>query len=299
MLTRDKMEGVYALIPTPFTGDGKFDEDAFRENVQKLCSAGVHGIATTGTVGEFHTIPWEDHKRLIKALVEEVKEGVVAIAGCSGVNTGESVRKTKFAEDCGADAVMNVVPFYLTLSKAECIEYFKDLSEACPNIGIVVYNIPETTKVLLDATDYRELAALPNLCGSKEMVPDFCHWLNLVRATNLAHMHVDTLFVPTMMWHGRGVFSGVVCLKPELVLGAYEACKAGNWAKAMDLQFQISEIYNIFFRNLFKSYSEVSAYKALVNLFAFIKGGHPRKPFLPVPEDLQAKARQIIVDKFL
>jgi 4-hydroxy-tetrahydrodipicolinate synthase len=112
------MKGVYVLPPTPFKKDGSFDEENLRENVRKLAEAGVDAVITTGSVGEFHTITWEDHKRLIKALSEATKEnGIKGVAGCSGVNTDEAIKKVKFAEECGADAIMTSAHTMLTSPK--------------------------------------------------------------------------------------------------------------------------------------------------------------------------------------
>ncbi len=298
MLTREKMGGVYALVPTPFTKSGEFDEEAFRENTRRLCEVGIHGIATTGTFGEFHTIPWRDHQRLIKALVDEAKGSIVTIVGCSAVNTDEAIMKVKFAQDCGADAVMNVVPFYQRLTRDESVKYFRDLAEACPDIGIVIYNNPNTTKILIDAEMYRELSEEPNICGSKEIVSDFVHLMKIIKASNLAHMHVDSLFVPMMMWGGKGVFSLTpVLTKPKLVLEAYNACKEKNWEKAMKLQYEINE-FNEFARRLYGDYTWICVSKAIVNAFGFINAGYPRRPFIPVPEDLQEKAKRKLLEKY-
>lgn len=300
MLTREKMEGVYALAPTPFKRNGEFDEEAFRENTRRLCEAGVHGIATTGTFGEFHTIPWPDHQRLIEALVEETRAGVYRVPGCSGNNTEEAIMKTRFAEDVGADAVMNVVPYYQTLTRAECVKYYKDLAEACPNIGIVVYNNPSTTKVLIDAAMYKELQGTENLVGSKEIVSDFGHLMRITRETNLSHMHVDHLFVPMMMWGGRGVFSLTpVLTKPRLVFQAYEAARRKDWENAMRLQEQVNQ----FARDpevsrLLTGYTWICTAKAIVNAFGFIDAGYPRRPFIPVPDEVQARVKEILLAKY-
>ena len=66
MLTRKTMSGVYVLPPTPFDAKRRFDEERMRSNVRRLCEAGVDAVVTTGSVGEFHTIRWEDHKKLIE-----------------------------------------------------------------------------------------------------------------------------------------------------------------------------------------------------------------------------------------
>jgi len=299
VLTRGEMGGVYPLIPTPFTKSGDFKEEAFRENIRRLCDVGVHGIATTGTFGEFHTISWKDHQRLIKALVEEVKGGVVTIAGCSGVNTDEAIMKTKYAQDCGADAVMNVTPYYERLTRDECVKYFKDLAQACPDIGIIVYNNPGTAKITVDADMFKEIATAPNVCGSKEIVSDFGHLLRIIKSTDLAHMHVDSLFVPMMMFGGKGVFSlAPVLTKPKLVLEAYNAAKEKNWEKAMKLQHEINEFNAFCHRAVGGGYTWFCVTKTVVNAFGFVDAGYPRRPFIPVPDDVQAKAKKVILEKY-
>ena len=298
MLTRDNMGGVYALVPTPFTKSGDFDEEAFRENTRRLCDVGVHGIATTGTFGEFHTIPWIDHQRLIKALVEEVKGDVKTVVGCSAENTDEAIKKMKFAEDHGADAVMNVPPYYQRVTNDECVRYFQDIAEACPEIGIVVYNNPHTAKILVNAEMFKQIAEVPTVCGSKEIVRDFSHLMQIVRTTNLVHMHVDSLFVPLMMWGGKGVFSlSPVLTKPKLVLATYEACLRGDWEKAIKLQNEIND-FSAFAWKFFQGYSWICVTKAVVNAFGFINAGYPRRPFIPPPENLQEKAKKALLDEY-
>jgi len=297
MLTREKFKGIFCLMPTPYTKDGKFDEETFRENVRIMCKTGIHGISTTGTVGEFHTLPWEDHKRLIKALVEEIESDVFSVPGCSGVNTQEAIMKTRYAQECGADAVMNVVPFYQKLTNNECIAFYEELAKACPNIGFVVYNNPDTAKVLLGREVFEKLARIPTVCGSKEIVPDFEHWMNITRVPGLSFLHVDLMMVPSMMWGGKGNFSGMACMKPELVLDAYKACLNGDWSRAKELQYKMREHWALV-EPLLKGYSPISQYKCMVNAFGLLKVGPPGKPFIPVPEEAEEKVKKIVRERF-
>ena len=96
-------------------------------------------------------------------LMSIIKGGVVSVVGCSGLNTDRSIMKTKFAEDCGVDAAMNVIPFYTKITRDECIKFWNDLAKACSNIGLIVYNNPETTKFLVDAEILREIAKIPSV----------------------------------------------------------------------------------------------------------------------------------------
>ncbi|MFX0096031.1 MAG: dihydrodipicolinate synthase family protein [Candidatus Hodarchaeota archaeon] len=306
MLTRNEMHGVYVLAPTPFKRSGEFDEASFRENVRRYCEVGVHGIATTGTLGEFHSIPWMDHKRLIQALVEEIKGGVVSVAGCSGINTDEAIMKTRFAQDCGVDAVMNVIPFYTKLTRKECVQYWRDLANECPEVGLIVYNNPITTNFLVDAEIFQEISSIPNICGSKEIIgytplATFSHWLSIAYATDLAYMACDPMLVPTMMWNGKGTFSEYLPLNPTLILETYRACERKDWDNAQKLHFQLVEQRN-YVLNAFEyynpNYNWFCALKAAINAFGFINAGYPHRPYLPLPAKVQERAQKIVFDRY-
>src|SRR5262245_47851403 len=119
MLTRESMQGLYILAITPFDIRGNLDEEAYLENVRKLLALGVDGIVTSGTNGEFHTTTDEERLRIARLVVNETRGQAISVIGASGVNTAESIARSRAAYDVGADAVMNVIPFYHILSKAE------------------------------------------------------------------------------------------------------------------------------------------------------------------------------------
>jgi len=304
MLNRKNMRGFYVLAPTPFTKSGEFDEETFRENVRSLCEQDIQGIATTGTLGEFHTIPWEDHKRLIRALVDEAKGRVATVPGCSGINTDEAIMKTKFAQDAGADAAMNTVPFYTKVTREECVKYYKDVAKACPNIGLVVYNNPETTKFLVDAPLFTELAKIPTLCGSKEIVgytplADFPHWMSIVHATDLAHFCCDPATVVASLYDTKGVTSENFALRPKLFLEVWKACMDKDWEKAKKFHYQQMEFTNFVYQCFgMGKYTWFCVLKAALDNLGIIKGGYPRRPFIPVPEKLQKKAKEQVLKKY-
>lgn len=304
MLTRSSMRGIYVLVPTPFKKSGEFDKETFRENVRRLCEFDIQGIATTGTLGEFHSIPWKDHQRLIEALVDEIRGGVASVVGCSSLNTDDVIRKTKFAEDFGVNAAMNTVPFYTRITHDECVKYWNDLAEACPNIGLIVYNNPETTKFLVDAEIFKRIAEIPNLCGSKEIVgytplATFTHWMSIVHATDLAHFCCDIMTVPAMMYDAKGVTSENFALRPKLFIEVYKACEQKDWEKAKKLHYEQIEFVS-FVNEAFgiREYNWFCVLKAALNALGVIRGGYPHRPYIPVPEKLQKKAKIRVLEKY-
>ena len=304
MLTRKTMKGYYVLVPTPSTKTGEFDEETFRSNIRKLCEYDIDGIVTTGTLGEFHTIRWKDHQRLMKALVDEVKRGVATVVGCSGINTEEAIMKTKFAQDSGVDAAMNAVPFYQVVTRDEAIKYWKDVARACPNIGLVVYNNPVTTKTLIDASMLAELAKIPNMCGSKEIVgytplADFTHWMNIVQASDLAPFCCDPILPAAFLYGAKGVTSENFALRPKLFLDVYKACLEKDWTRAKKLHKEQLEFTNFVYQSFgLGKYTWFCVLKAALDNVGVIKGGYPRDPFIPVPESVQNKGRELVKAKY-
>jgi len=297
MLTREKMGGLYALPPTPFTPSGEFDEDAFRGNCKALIAAGVDAITITGSNGEFHTMPWEMLKDVIRALVDECKGKVTAIAGCSAVNTEDAILRTTFAMEAGADAVMNVSPYYINLTQPELITFWKDLSAACPDIGIVIYNNPGTAQ-LHTLPVYKELAKLPNLCGSKEGHGDYDLLTDLLRdgrESGLAYMTATehTWFVSSLQLGGRGIFSMAASVFPHYLVKMYKTCKEGKWEEALRMQWRLKDAYGSMASHpALGGYNMMARFKAMCTAGGSLKCGKSRKPLITVTDEHQAELNE-------
>lgn len=305
MLTRDEMQGIYLLVLTPFKETGKFDERTFRSNIQKLSEYEIEGIATTGTLGEFHTLSWKDHKKLITALVEECEDADLhTVAGCSGINTEDTIKKTQFAQEAGVEVALNTIPYYTPVTDRECVQFWQDVSEACPGIGLMVYNNPKTTNYLVGANVFSEISQLSNVVGSKEIVgytPDapFTHWMDIVDVSDLAHFTCDPMTVPAMMYDASGLTSENFPLWPELYTEVYRACEEEDWDRAKKLHYKQVEFTNFVHQAFgFGDFTWFTVLKAAINQLGVIDGGYPNKPFLPIPEDIQVNAREKVLEKY-
>jgi 4-hydroxy-tetrahydrodipicolinate synthase len=310
MLTRKEMKGVCALPPTPFTQAGELDEAAWRENTIKLCEAGVHMILCTGTLGEGHTMPDPMRRRAYEILVEETRpRGVFSICGASASHTEAAISLCQYAMEIGADAIMNLLPFYVPLTREEMLRYYQDLAEACPEVGICVYNNCDVTQMLIDAELFEEFAKIPNFCGSKEISPDIAHWLSLQGIGDLGFLWGEMWGTTAMFTGGTGFVSTVACIAPSVVLGLYEACTARDWERAFELQHAVNEIVAV--REMYLGtpppfeiqgarlwgwsyckHNDISMYKGAVTAAGFLKAGYPRKPFIPVPDEVVADMRR-------
>jgi 4-hydroxy-tetrahydrodipicolinate synthase len=281
MLTRASMKGLYVLTITPFDPNGKLDEDAYRENIRNLLDRGVDGIVTSGTNGEFHTTTDDERNTIARIVVEETRGRAVAVIGASGVNTAESIARSQAALDAGADAVMNVVPFYHILSKAEVYQYFEDLSRACPRLGIIIYNNPITTQVRLDDTDFVRLQEIPNVCGVKMIGADVWLYLNCLRRTRIKHFPLEQLWGMSHQLGGNGVMASFIYAFPSYMMRWWKAISAGDFQTALKMQHEVNALLQdaILPLILGEGYNEIAATKAVVDAAGFLKAGAPRRLF--------------------
>jgi 4-hydroxy-tetrahydrodipicolinate synthase len=287
MLTRETMRGLYVLTITPFDSQNRLDEDAYRENVRFLVGLGVDGIITTGTNGEFHTTTDDERARIARLVAEETKGRAVSVVGASGVNTAEAIARTRSARDAGADAVMNVIPYYHILSKAEAYQYFEDLHAACPDIGIIVYNNPMTTQVLLNDNDFLRIEQVPTVCGTKMTGADLWMYLNCLRRTHIRHFPLEQLWGISQTVGGNGVMASFIYAFPHYMMRWWKAISCGQGANALAMQHEVNAILQDLVLPLIiaEGYNEIAATKAVVDAAGFLKAGAPRKPFRPVPAE--------------
>ena len=117
-------KGSYVALVTPFK-DGKIDEDRFRELIEFQIEGGTAAIVPCGTTGESATLSIEEHNRVVDIAVEAVNKRVPVIAGTGGNSTQEAIELTRHAKEAGADASLQVTPYYNKPTQAGLYAHYK------------------------------------------------------------------------------------------------------------------------------------------------------------------------------
>ncbi|MDD5595162.1 MAG: dihydrodipicolinate synthase family protein, partial [Candidatus Omnitrophica bacterium] len=104
-------KGSIVAIVTPFK-NGKVDEKKLRELIEFQIKNGTSGIVPCGTTGESATLSFEEHDKVIEITIEQVKKRVLVIAGTGSNSTEEAIMLTQHAAKAGADASLQVSPYY-------------------------------------------------------------------------------------------------------------------------------------------------------------------------------------------
>ncbi len=311
-LRRERYRGVFAYPPTPFAADLSLDEEALRSNLRKLVRIGVDGIVLAGSTGEFYTLSDADHRRIAQILHEETRSrDVVSVVGAQGLTPGEVIGRARAAMEIGLDAVLAMQPFYLTLTRKELVAFWKQLSAACPDIGIIIYHY-DWVRQEYPPEIFRELSVLPNLVGSKEGHYDFTAWARLQKESPMVHMSAtDGGWLVEMYRMGApGVGSVNLSLMPHIVHRILKLCGEGNFTEAEKNLVLFTELSGhlksgsgrpFLYPSELKGWSEyggTARSKALVDAFGFLKAGPPRPPGIPVPAEMQKRVRGYLESRY-
>ena len=132
--------GTYTAIVTPFN-KGKIDKAALEKLIKAQVRAGVDGIVPVGTTGESPTLDYEEHIEVIELAVEFAAGKIKVLAGTGGNSTSEAIYLTKAAEDVGADASLQVAPYYNKPTQEGLFQHFHAIARAT-KLPIVLYSIP-------------------------------------------------------------------------------------------------------------------------------------------------------------
>jgi 4-hydroxy-tetrahydrodipicolinate synthase len=253
--------GTFTAIVTPFR-KGEIDADALRRIVRAQIRAGVDGIVPVGTTGESPTLDYEEHLEVIAYAVEFAKGKIQVIAGTGGNSTSEAAFLTKGAQTAGADASLQVAPYYNKPTQEGLYQHFLEISRAT-KLPIILYSIPSRCGVEIAVDTVRRLAAAtPRIVGIKEAGgnPDRVTQLRAALGTRFSILSGDdALTLPFMALGAQGVISVASNVIPRQVAQMVRAAAAGDFFTARRLHQQ----WHPLFRDLFLETNPVPVKAAL------------------------------------
>lgn len=230
--------GLSVALTTPLK-NGEVDYDKFAEQIEFQIAAGTHCLCPVGTTGESPTLSHEEHERVIAFVVEKSAGRIKVMPGVGSNSTAEALRLTKFAERVGADAALQVAPYYNKPTQKGFYEHFKVLAEET-GLPQCIYNIPGRAAKNIEPSTIIRLAELENIALVKEASGSLDQASQIIAATNLTVLSGDdSLTLPLMAVGARGVISVVGNLVPGDMLNLVAAAKAGNYDEARKWHYKL------------------------------------------------------------
>ena len=159
--------GVYTAIITPFK-DGAVDYASLEKLIEMQVEGGVDGIVAVGTTGESPTLNVKEHTEVIKYIIDKAAKRVKVVAGTGGNSTSEAIELTVKAFNNGADGSLQVTPYYNKPTQEGLFQHFTAISDAAPELPIILYNVPGRSATGIDISTVARLAENPNIPAIKE-----------------------------------------------------------------------------------------------------------------------------------
>ena len=161
------LTGSLVAIVTPMHADGAIDFPRLRSLIDWHIAEGTDGIVVVGTTGESPTVDFDEHRALIKAAVEHASGRIPVIAGTGANSTKEAIHLTEYAQLCGAQAALSVVPYYNKPTQEGMYRHFHAIA-ASTDLPIILYNVPGRTVADLANDTTLRLAEIRNIVGIKD-----------------------------------------------------------------------------------------------------------------------------------
>jgi 4-hydroxy-tetrahydrodipicolinate synthase len=244
-----KIQGSLVAIVTPMHADGSLDIPCLRKLIDWHIAEGTDGIVIVGTTGESPTVTVEEHCELIRIAVEHANKRIPIIAGSGANSTVEAIALTKSAKQSGADASLQVVPYYNRPTQEGMYQHFKKIAESV-DIPIILYNVPGRTVADMSNETIVRLSEIPNIIGIKEASGNIARDLELLRLVPdsfAVYSGDDATAIALMLCGGKGNISVTANVAPKAM---HEMCKAamnGNIAEAKAINNKLIPLHNKLF----------------------------------------------------
>ena len=276
--------GAATAIITPMK-NGTVDFDKFAEVLEFQIASGIDAVVVCGTTGESSTLTDEEHRALIEFCVKKANHRIPIIAGTGSNDTAYAVDLSKFACDVGADALLQVTPYYNKTTQKGLIKHFFAVADAVDK-PIILYNVPSRTGININPETYAELCKHERIVAAKEAGG---HLSAVAQTRALCGDNLDLYsgnddqIIPIMSLGGKGVISVLSNLLPKETHDICADYLAGNVKKASDAQIKYIPLINALF-------SEVNPIpvKAAMNILGFC-GEEIRLPLCEISDANKAK----------
>ncbi len=234
----EQFAGMAVALVTPFK-NGEVDYDLFREQIEFQIEAGTNCLCPVGTTGESPTLSHPEHERVIDFVVQTTAGRAKVMPGTGSNSTAEALRLTKSAERAGADAALQVAPYYNKPTQQGFYEHYRVLAEES-GLPQCIYNIPGRTGKNIEPETICRLAELENIAMVKEATGSLDQTSQIINATNLTVLcGDDSLTLPMLSVGARGVVSVVGNLVPGDVIAMLAAWNRGDATGARELHHKL------------------------------------------------------------
>ena len=239
-------KGVFPAPPTPTTEDGRVNEKALRALLDDNIAHGAHGFWMAGTTGEGPILTDDQRDAVARISAETCKGRALVIMHVGAISTASAVKAAKTARQAGCDAVCCLPPFFFPSTERSRIAHYQAVADAAGGLPFFVYNLPQLTQVeTVPALMEKFMRAIPTLKGLKHSAPNFAD-IRVFADMGLTCFSGNGAFpLPALTMGAVGTIDAPLALAPWHYVELHSAWKAGNLARAQELQAGIRKFVDL------------------------------------------------------
>lgn len=243
------LRGSIPAIVTPMHEDGSLDLPAFRKLIDWHVEEGTDAIVVVGTSGESATLDVEEHILMVKTAVEQAAGRLPIIAGAGGNSTAEAVELTKHAKSVGAQASLQVVPYYNKPTQEGMYRHFAKIAEDV-DLPVILYNVPGRTVADMSNETILRLAGVPGIVGVKEATGNIDRAAHLIKHAPEGFKIFsgdDPTAIALMLLGGHGNISVTANVAPRQMSDLCKAAIEGDAKTARAIHLKLLALHKHLF----------------------------------------------------
>ncbi len=241
---------VVTAMVTPFDETGKVNYAITEKLADHLVEHGSDALVVCGTTGESPTLSWDEEYQLFQVVKNAVGNRAKILAGTGSNSTTEAIAATTEAAKLGLDGSLQVVPYYNKPPQEGLYAHFQAIAQACPDLPVMLYNIPGRTGQNLLPETVAKLAKIDNIVAIKEAsgsIDQACQIRCLTDADFAIYAGDDLLTLPMLTIGGAGIVSVASHLVGEQIQQIVQSFLSGEVAEAIDIHLKLFPLFKVLF----------------------------------------------------
>jgi dihydrodipicolinate synthase/N-acetylneuraminate lyase len=232
----EHLTGVLPALISPLLGDGRVDEPAVIRLVDHVIDGGVDGLLALGSTGETASLDETARRTMLSNVVAAAAGRVPVVCGVAQSHLSAARAEVEAASRLGAAAALVVPPFYYPIDQTTVLAFYRRLAADSP-VPILLYNIPQFTKVVAEPATVATLAREGTIAGIKDSSRDFEYFEGVCIATRaLPNFRIftgsDTMLLASLAVGGAGTICGAANVAPSWVVRIYKEFTRGDLVAA-------------------------------------------------------------------
>lgn len=283
--------GAMVALITPFQ-DGDIDFETLDELIEFQIENGIDAIVPVGTTGESPTLSHEEHRKVIERVVKTVSGEVPVIAGAGSNSTAEAIELTAFSKKVGAEATLQVCPYYNKPTQEGFYEHFKAIADEV-DLPMVLYNIPGrcgggglTPETVARLSEIENIVAIKEATGRLDMTSEIITSCDMTVISG-----DDSLTLPICSVGGKGVISVVANIVPADVKAMMDLILEGDFTSALKWHKKLFALS----RNMLGLATNPIPIKAALAMLN-MSSDELRLPMTPLADDKRAALQKTLED---